>query len=58
MSFHPGFKSSVKNIPSNMQDRFYIATSLREIGRLLALKGENPFKAQAYEQRCSRLGES
>jgi DNA polymerase (family 10) len=33
-----------------MQDRFYIAASLREIGRLLALKGENPFKAQAYER--------
>ena len=38
-----------------MQDRFYIATALREIGRLLALKGENPFKARAYEQAARAL---
>ena len=38
-----------------MQDRFYIAASLREIGRLLALKGENPFKAQAYERGARAL---
>jgi len=38
-----------------MQDRFYIAASLREIGRLLALKGENPFKAQAYERGAHAL---
>jgi hypothetical protein len=47
--------SLLKNIPSNMQDRFYIAASLREIGRLLALKGENPFKAQAYERGARAL---
>jgi DNA polymerase (family X) len=38
-----------------MRDRFYIASSLREIGRLLALKGENPFKARAYERGARAL---
>jgi DNA polymerase (family 10) len=38
-----------------MQDRFYIAAALREIGRLLAVKGENPFKAQAYERAADTL---
>jgi DNA polymerase (family X) len=33
-----------------MQDKFQIAQALREIGRLLELKGENPFKARAYER--------
>jgi DNA polymerase (family 10) len=33
-----------------MQGRFHIAETLREIGRLLELKGENPFKARAYER--------
>jgi DNA polymerase (family 10) len=33
-----------------MQDRFQIAAALREISRLLELKGENPFKARAYER--------
>ena len=33
-----------------MQDRFHIAAALREIGRLLELKGENPFKARAYDR--------
>jgi DNA polymerase (family 10) len=38
-----------------MHDRFYIAAALREIGRLLALKGENPFRARAYERAASTL---
>jgi DNA polymerase (family 10) len=38
-----------------MQDRFYIAASLREIGRLLKVKGDNPFKAQAYERGARAL---
>jgi DNA polymerase (family 10) len=33
-----------------MPDRFHIAAALREIGRLLELKGENPFKTRAYER--------
>ena len=38
-----------------MLDRFYIAASLREIGRLLKVKGDNPFKAQAYERGARAL---
>jgi DNA polymerase (family X) len=38
-----------------MRDRFYIAAALREIGRLLKLKGENPFKSQAYDRGASAL---
>jgi DNA polymerase (family 10) len=38
-----------------MQDRFHIAGALREIGRLLELKGENPFKARAYERGARAL---
>src|SRR5258706_12283863 len=33
-----------------MQDRFYVANQLRAIGQLLTLKGDNPFKAQAYQR--------
>ncbi|MGH7845658.1 MAG: DNA polymerase/3'-5' exonuclease PolX [Candidatus Binatia bacterium] len=40
-----------------MQDRFYIAAALREIGRLLELKGENLFKARAYERAARSLEE-
>lgn len=38
-----------------MRDRFYIAAALREIGRLLKLKGENPFKSQAYDRGARAL---
>jgi DNA polymerase (family 10) len=38
-----------------MQDRLQIARALREIGRLLELKGENPFKARAYERGARAL---
>jgi DNA polymerase (family 10) len=40
-----------------MQDRFFIAVALREIGRLLNLKGENPFKTRAYERGAQALEE-
>jgi DNA polymerase (family 10) len=32
-----------------VKDKLDVARALREIGRLLALKGENPFRARAYE---------
>ena len=38
-----------------MQDRFFIATTLREIGRLLELRGDNPFKTKAYERGARAL---
>jgi DNA polymerase (family 10) len=38
-----------------MQDRFYVANQLRAIGQLLALTGDNPFKAQAYERGAHAL---
>jgi DNA polymerase (family 10) len=38
-----------------MKDRFKIAADLRAIARLLTLKGENPFKVQAYERGASAL---
>ncbi len=38
-----------------MQDRFYIAAALREIGRLLKVKGDNPFKVQAYARGARAL---
>jgi DNA polymerase (family 10) len=38
-----------------MQDRFHVAAALREIGRLLEVKGENPFKARAYERGARAL---
>jgi DNA polymerase (family 10) len=38
-----------------MRDRFHIAAALREIGRLLKLRGENPFKSQAYDRGASAL---
>jgi DNA polymerase/3'-5' exonuclease PolX len=38
-----------------MRERFDIAGDLREIARLLEIKGENPFKTQAY-QRGDRAG--
>jgi DNA polymerase (family X) len=38
-----------------MQDRFYIAGQLREIGRLLKVMGDNPFKIRAYERAARAL---
>jgi len=38
-----------------MQERFAIAGRLREIGRLLDVKGENRFKARAYERAARAL---
>ena len=38
-----------------MQDRFYIAGQLRQIGRLLSVIGENPFKIRAYERAARAL---
>ena len=38
-----------------MSDRFEIAAELRQIARLLTIKGENPFKAQAYGRGASAL---
>ena len=38
-----------------MQDRFYIAGQLRQIGRLLNVIGENPFKVRAYERAARAL---
>ncbi|MET0500289.1 MAG: PHP domain-containing protein [Candidatus Binatia bacterium] len=38
-----------------MRERFDIAADLREIGRRLAIKGANPFKAQAYERGARAL---
>ena len=38
-----------------MQDRFYIAGQLRQIGRLLSVRGENPFKIRAYERAARAL---
>jgi DNA polymerase (family X) len=38
-----------------MRERFDIAADLREIARLLEIKGENPFKTQAYARGASAL---
>ncbi|HUD00055.1 MAG TPA: DNA polymerase/3'-5' exonuclease PolX [Candidatus Polarisedimenticolaceae bacterium] len=38
-----------------MQDRFYIAGQLRQMGRLLSVMGENPFKIRAYERAARAL---
>ena len=38
-----------------MRERFLIADYLREIGRLLEVKGENRFKARAYERAARAL---
>jgi DNA polymerase (family X) len=38
-----------------MPDRFFIAAELRKIGGLLQIKGENPFKARAYERAAQAL---
>jgi DNA polymerase (family X) len=38
-----------------MPDRFYIAGQLREIGRLLNVMGDNPFKIRAYERAARAL---
>ena len=38
-----------------MTDRFEIAAELRAMARLLTIKGDNPFKAQAYMRAASEL---
>jgi DNA polymerase (family 10) len=38
-----------------MKDRFEIAADLRRIANLLRIKGDNPFKAQAYERGAAAL---
>ena len=38
-----------------MRERFDIAADLREIARRLEIKGENPFKTQAYERGARAL---
>ena len=38
-----------------MKDRFEIAADLRAIANCLRIKGENPFKAQAYERGAAAL---
>ena len=38
-----------------MLDKFAVARSLREIGMLLEVKGENPFKVRAYETGARAL---
>ena len=38
-----------------MLDRFAVARALREIGALLELEGENPFKVRAYENGARAL---
>jgi DNA polymerase (family 10) len=38
-----------------MSEKFDIAADLRKIGRLLEIKGENPFKTQAYERGASAI---
>jgi DNA polymerase (family X) len=38
-----------------VKDRFEIAAELRVIARLLTIKGENPFKVQAYERGAGAL---
>jgi DNA polymerase (family X) len=38
-----------------MRERFDIAADLRKIGRLLEIKGENPFKTQAYGRGASAI---
>ena len=38
-----------------MTNRFEIAAELRAMARLLTIKGDNPFKAQAYVRAASAL---
>ena len=38
-----------------MLDKFAVARALREIGSLLELEGENPFKVRAYETGARAL---
>ena len=38
-----------------MRERFDIAADLRKIARLLEIKGENPFKTQAYQRGASAI---
>jgi DNA polymerase (family X) len=48
-------KWALQNGQRIMKDRFEIAADLRTIAGLLKLKGENPFKAQAYERGAAAL---
>jgi DNA polymerase (family 10) len=41
-----------------MLDKYAVARALREIGALLEVKGENPFKVRAYEAGARALEES
>ncbi|HTP24205.1 MAG TPA: helix-hairpin-helix domain-containing protein [Anaeromyxobacteraceae bacterium] len=41
-----------------MLDKFAVARALREIGMLLAIKGENPFKVRAYGEGARALEEA
>ena len=38
-----------------MLDRYGVARALREIGSLLELEGQNPFKVRAYETGARAL---
>src|SRR5687768_15565796 len=38
-----------------MTDRFEIAAELRAVANCLRIKGENPYKAQAYERGAAAL---
>src|SRR3984957_13655566 len=40
-----------------MIDRFAFAAALRELGQLLELQGENPFKVRAYERGARAIEE-
>ncbi|HXY41953.1 MAG TPA: PHP domain-containing protein [Vicinamibacteria bacterium] len=42
-------------MPSPPNDRLTIARALREVSRLLAVRGENPFRARAYERGARAL---
>ncbi len=45
------------NYSSDVLDKFAVARALREIGMLLEIKGENPFKVRAYETGARSLEE-
>lgn len=42
-------------VTERLRDRFAIAEALREIGLLLSLKGENRFRARAYERGAEAI---
>ena len=47
--------AGIKIVLLLMRERFDIAADLRKIARLLEIKGENPFKTQAYERGASAI---